>query len=52
MRATHAPLAGLFLLLFSGGLAAQGIGLPDQSKGAPIEINAEQGIEWQQKTKA
>ena len=32
--------------------AAQGIGLPGQSGDKPIEINAEQGIEWQQKTKA
>jgi len=31
---------------------AQGIGLPGQSRNTPLEINADQGIEWQQKTKA
>ncbi len=31
---------------------AQGIGLPTQSGGKPIEIHADQGIEWQSKTKA
>ena len=30
------------------GAAAQGIGLPDQKRELPIEINADQGIEWQQ----
>ena len=30
----------------------QGIGLPGQSSDTPLEINAEQGIEWQQKNKA
>jgi lipopolysaccharide export system protein LptA len=36
----------------SVSVAAQGIGLPGQSNDRPIEINADQGIEWQQKTKA
>ncbi len=31
---------------------AQGIGLPGQDREKPIEINAEEGIEWQQKNKA
>jgi len=31
---------------------AQGIGLPGQSSDRPIEINADEGIEWQQNTKA
>ena len=31
---------------------AQGIGLPTQSGGKPIEIHADQGIEWQSKNKA
>ncbi len=31
---------------------AQGLGLPGQSRDKPIEINAEDGIEWQQKNKA
>lgn len=30
----------------------QGIGLPGQSRDTPLEINADEGIEWQQKTKA
>ena len=38
--------------LAAGQAHAQGIGLPGQSKDRPIEINADQGIEWQQKTKA
>ncbi len=32
--------------------AAQGIGLPDQSRDTPIEILADEGIEWQQKNLA
>lgn len=31
---------------------AQGIGLPGQSRNTPLEINADEGIEWQQKTQA
>ncbi len=30
---------------------AQGIGLPGQDRGRPIEINAEDGIEWRQRDK-
>lgn len=40
------------LLMFPGMASAQGIGLPGQSGDKPIEINAEQGIEWQQNNKA
>ena len=40
------------LLMLPGMASAQGIGLPGQSGDKPIEINAEQGIEWQQKNKA
>ena len=40
------------LLSFSGLAVAQGIGLPGQSGDKPIEINAEQGIEWQQNNRA
>jgi len=42
----------VLLALAAGPGLAQGIGLPGQSKDRPIEINADQGIEWQQKTKA
>ncbi|CAN0531187.1 unnamed protein product, partial [Laminaria digitata] len=53
--------SGLALILSAGMLAttglpssttAQGIGLPGQSRNTPLEINADQGIEWQQKTQA
>jgi lipopolysaccharide export system protein LptA len=42
------------LMLLSGfqPAQAQGIGLPGQSSDRPIEINADEGIEWQQNTKA
>ena len=40
------------LISVSGSAGAQGIGLPGQSGDRPIEINADQGIEWQQKIKA
>tara|TARA_R110002072_G_scaffold185280_12_gene342102 strand:- start:1798 stop:2604 length:807 start_codon:yes stop_codon:yes gene_type:complete len=36
----------------SATVQAQGIGLPGQSRNTPLEINADQGIEWQQKTQA
>lgn len=34
----------------SSAIQAQGFGLPGQSRNTPLEINADQGIEWQQKT--
>ncbi len=34
------------------GLHAQGIGLPGQNRETPIEIHADDGIEWQQDAKA
>lgn len=40
------------LTLITTPAGSQGIGLPGQSNDRPIEINADQGIEWQQKTKA
>lgn len=40
------------MVLCAAPAGAQGIGLPGQSKDRPIEINADEGIEWQQKTKA
>lgn len=40
------------LLVLPGMVQAQGIGLPGQSGDKPIEINADQGIEWQQNNKA
>ena len=47
------PQLGLVsLLLFPEILIAQGIGLPGQSSNKPIEIKADEGIEWQQKNKA
>lgn len=42
----------LALLVLPGMVQAQGIGLPGQSGDKPIEINADQGIEWQQNNKA
>lgn len=41
-----------FLAVATGTARAQGIGLPNQSTGQPIEINADNGIEWQSKKKA
>lgn len=37
---------------FSSTAQAQGIGLPGQSRDKPLEINADDGIEWQQNTQA
>lgn len=49
----RAAAAVAFLLLSAFQPAqAQGIGLPGQSSDRPIEINADEGIEWQQNTKA
>ena len=42
------PLAAMTSL--PSTLQAQGIGLPGQSRNTPLEINADEGIEWQQKT--
>ena len=39
------------LILSPRQLIAQGIGLPGQSGDKPIEIKADEGIEWQQKNK-
>ena len=44
------PLAAMISL--PSTLQAQGIGLPGQSRNMPLEINADEGIEWQQKTQA
>lgn len=48
--------AALAVALASSGAslpaAAQGIGLPDQSRDAPIEILADEGIEWRQDEQA
>ena len=44
------PLAAMISL--PSTLQAQGIGLPGQSRNTPLEINADEGIEWQQKTQA
>ncbi len=56
---TPAWLAGLALgglawsgLPWSGQAAAQPIGMPGRESGAPIEIQADDAIEWQQKAKA
>lgn len=43
--------AVMLCLLGTAGLSAQGIGLPDQTHDTPIEILADQGIEWQQNNK-
>lgn len=47
----------LAMALLAAGLAAsavraQGIGLPNQGRDQPLEINADQGIEWQQERQA
>jgi len=47
-----AAAAALMLLAASQPVQSQGIGLPGQSSDRPIEINADDGIEWQQNTKA
>ncbi len=43
--------ATLLCLLGMTRVAAQGIGLPNQTRDTPIEILADQGIEWQQDNK-
>ncbi len=45
-------VAMLAAVSLSATVQAQGIGLPGQSRNTPLEINADQGIEWQQKTQA
>ena len=51
-RSIIAPALAVAVLGFGGAALAQGVGLPGQSGDKPIEINAEQGIEWQQRNKA
>ena len=54
-RQTAALVVSLAMLMaaaFVSAVQAQGIGLPGQSRNTPLEINADQGIEWQQKTQA
>lgn len=51
-RPIIAPVIALTLFGFGGPAVPQGVGLPGQSGDKPIEINAEQGIEWQQRNKA
>jgi lipopolysaccharide export system protein LptA len=52
--ATRALVIALSAILLApiGSAMAQGLGLPGQSADKPLEINADQGIEWQQQTKA
>jgi lipopolysaccharide export system protein LptA len=45
-------LAAALLAGVPGVAHSQGIGLPDQSRDTPIEILADEGIEWQQKNQA
>lgn len=47
-----AALASFALFSMTFSAAAQGIGLPGQNDNLPLEINAEDGIEWQQGSKA
>lgn len=42
------PLAVFLALLWPFTADAQGLGLPNQGRGKPVEIHADQGIEWQQ----
>lgn len=51
MKATIAALA-LSMLFIVPGANAQGLGLPNQARSLPVEIDADDGIEWQQKTQA
>lgn len=51
MRLCVVALAAMALLTASSVLG-QGIGLPSQSRELPIEIHADNGIEWQQEAKA
>ena len=52
MAATVCVLVATMQIFGAAPAGAQGIGLPGQSKDRPIEINADQGIEWRQKSKA
>ncbi|MBK18247.1 MAG: hypothetical protein CMM52_05355 [Rhodospirillaceae bacterium] len=47
-------LVSLFLIgsLYSSFSYAQGLGLPNQARNEPIEIDADNGIEWQQEAQA
>lgn len=45
-------VVALAIILTWSAIQAQGVGLPGQSRDAPLEINADQGIEWQQQTQA
>jgi lipopolysaccharide export system protein LptA len=45
-------IVALGMLVVSCGVNAQGIGLPGQSRDRPLEILADQGIEWNQPRKA
>jgi lipopolysaccharide export system protein LptA len=52
-RMTATLVAAIALAGVEGGATlAQGIGLPDQQRDVPIEINADEGIEWQQGAQA
>ena len=47
------PLAmAAVVLMVTAQAHAQGIGLPGQDRNTPIEISADDGIEWQQKSQA
>jgi lipopolysaccharide export system protein LptA len=51
-RRVRAGTAAVALFIALGQTAhAQGLGLPGQDRGKPIEINAEDGIEWRQRDK-
>lgn len=39
------------IIAFGQAAGAQGLGLPGQDRGKPIEINADDGIEWRQRDK-
>jgi lipopolysaccharide export system protein LptA len=51
-RRLPAALLAAGILLAAAPAAAQGIGLPNQERDTPIEIHADQGIEWRQDTQA
>ncbi len=51
-RRTLAAWTAALVLFAAAPAAAQGIGLPTQQRDVPIEIDADDGIEWRQDTQA
>ena len=47
----HLFIIGVFPFIFSTQSFGQGFGFPNPSRNVPIEIQADNGIEWHKKTK-